>query len=82
MYLSATAPLYTGSSHPPPYPTTTGEGSAVGSTGVYGSAAPSATGTESTPAGKSIVAFTGSTGRVVVGYEGLVGALIGAVIAL
>ena len=82
MYSSAAAPLYTGSSRPPPYPTTTGELSAAGSAGVSGSAVPSATGTGLTPAVKSIVAFTGVAGRIVVGYEGLVGALIGAVIAL
>lgn len=74
-YPSATAP-YTVSGVLPPYPTATGVYSPVGS------ARPSATGAGSTPGGTSVTAFTGGAGRVVIGFGGLVGALLGAGIAL
>ena len=66
----------------PPYPTATGVSSAVGSTGVYGSAGPSATGTGLTPLGTSVLTFKGGAERVRMGFGGLVGALIGAGVVL
>lgn len=81
VYPSTTAP-YTLSSVLPPYPTATGVYSAVGSTGVYGSTRPSATGTGLTPGGTNVLTFKGGAGRVDLGFGVLIGALIGAGIAL
>lgn len=81
VYPSATAP-YTVSSVLPPYPTATGIYPAVGSTGVYGSAKPSATGTGVTPGGTSVLTFKGDAGRLRMRFGSLIGALVGAGIVL
>ena len=83
VYPATTAPLVVSSSVLPLFHNRTGTRPSVESTGVDGSAVPSATtGTGLTPGGGGVLAFKGGAGRIVVGFRDLIVTMIGAGLVL